>query len=70
MSEIAAAVEWLVQHNWQFNGVAIFAGLQGGDATVRNIRRIASDILQSASYRQASREYPRDTTTKSDVGRI
>ena len=66
-SEIAAVVEWFMQRE---GCITIFAGLQGGNATVRNIGRIASDILQSGGYERASREYPQDTTTKSDVGSI
>ena len=32
-------------------------GLQGGDVVMRDLRRIASDILQSSGYRWASREH-------------
>ena len=52
-SRAACAMERAIQ---QEGCVTLFAGLQGGDATVQNIRRIASDILQSDGYRWASRE--------------
>ena len=48
--------------------VMLSSGLQGGNATVRDFGRTASDILQPGGDRQASREYPWDKVAKSDVG--
>ena len=66
-SRAACATEWAIQRKGR---VAIFARLLGGNATVRDFGRITSDILQSGGYRRASREYPRDMTTDSDMGII
>ena len=67
MLEVVAAVERLVQRKGR---VTLFTGLQGGDVAVRNIIRGASKILQSSGYGWALREYPRDMTTKSNMGGI
>ena len=67
MNSLGKATERAIQ---RARCVAVFAILQGGNATVRNFGRITSDILQPGGYRRASREYLWDTTTKSDVGSV
>ena len=68
MSEIAArATEREIQRKRR---VAVSSGLQGGIATVRNIGRTASDVLQPGGYRRASSKHPWVTTTKSDMGGV